>query len=507
MPSWYNLFFATYGTWALLKHRDSGRTRWLFLAGACGGLSILAKITGLYFVAAGLLYLAYREQSLCREHQRRSVGFSAMMTAWLTAFGLLGLMFLKGQNPVMSVIHFFLPLAGLAGLVAWSEWRRGRGAFGERLLRLVRLVLPFVAGVTAILACFMIPYIRAGSVGSLYHGVFVLPRERFQHAAMPLPGLPWLVLALPLAKLFFDGMRRRQIYHGRDWWVVTAGLVGLIAVSYTDAGYHALFQAVRHQIPVVVLTALAVLIVDARQGQWFGERRESLFLLAAVAMMTSLVQFPYAFGVYFFFAAPLAVLAALFVVTSQPNAPRWIHVSVLVFLIAFAVLRIDRPSTMLGGRIDAGWEGRALQLERSHLTCRSDRAHVYHKLVPLVQAHAPSGSYIFATPDCPEVYFLTGRKNPSRVFFDFFDTGEDRCGRILEMVDRHHVPVVVINRFPDFSSAVDPQLLAQIEAKFTHSAGVTVDVEGRTDPVEKFRVYWRDPAEAPSNAIAENQSG
>jgi hypothetical protein len=36
---------------------------------------------------------------------------------------------------------------------------------------------------------------------------------------------------------------------------------------------------------------------------------------------------------------------------------------------------------------------------------------------------------------------------------------------------------------------------------------VTVDVEGRTDPVEKFRVYWRDPAKAPSNAIAENQSG
>src|SRR6266404_9227261 len=49
MPSWYNLFFATFGTAAILRHLEAGTRRWLFLAGLCGGLSILAKITAAYF--------------------------------------------------------------------------------------------------------------------------------------------------------------------------------------------------------------------------------------------------------------------------------------------------------------------------------------------------------------------------------------------------------------------------------------------------------------------------
>ncbi len=44
--SWYNLFLATWGTLALLRHVETGRRRWLFLAGVLAGVSCLFKVIG-----------------------------------------------------------------------------------------------------------------------------------------------------------------------------------------------------------------------------------------------------------------------------------------------------------------------------------------------------------------------------------------------------------------------------------------------------------------------------
>jgi hypothetical protein len=63
MPSWYNLFLATFGAAALLRFVEVGTWRWLFLAGLCGGVSCAIKIIGVYYVAAVLLFLIFREQS------------------------------------------------------------------------------------------------------------------------------------------------------------------------------------------------------------------------------------------------------------------------------------------------------------------------------------------------------------------------------------------------------------------------------------------------------------
>src|SRR5580658_592846 len=44
MPSWFNLFFATYGLAALLRYIETRKWVWLPLAGMCGGFSLLAKV-------------------------------------------------------------------------------------------------------------------------------------------------------------------------------------------------------------------------------------------------------------------------------------------------------------------------------------------------------------------------------------------------------------------------------------------------------------------------------
>jgi 4-amino-4-deoxy-L-arabinose transferase-like glycosyltransferase len=56
MPSWYNLFFATFGAAALLRYSERGGRGWLVVAGVMGGCSVAVKITGCYYIAACLLY-------------------------------------------------------------------------------------------------------------------------------------------------------------------------------------------------------------------------------------------------------------------------------------------------------------------------------------------------------------------------------------------------------------------------------------------------------------------
>ena len=61
MPSWYTLFFTTFGVGALMRYLETNRRIWVFAAGAAGGLSFLIKSTGLYFILAAILFLCTRE--------------------------------------------------------------------------------------------------------------------------------------------------------------------------------------------------------------------------------------------------------------------------------------------------------------------------------------------------------------------------------------------------------------------------------------------------------------
>src|SRR5260370_12521208 len=59
MPSWYNLFFATFGAAALLRYLEVRSRRWLFISGLCGGISILIKVIGVYSIGRALPFLAF----------------------------------------------------------------------------------------------------------------------------------------------------------------------------------------------------------------------------------------------------------------------------------------------------------------------------------------------------------------------------------------------------------------------------------------------------------------
>jgi hypothetical protein len=100
--------------------------------------------------------------------------------------------------------------------------------------------------------------------------------------------------------------------------------------------------------------------------------------------------------------------------------------------------------------------------------------------VKVVVQHA-HGGYIYATPDCPEVYFLSGFRNPTRTLFDFLDDENGRTQRILAAIHAHEVDLVVINLAPSFSGPVPQDLREAIEREFPEQT-ITGNFEVRWKP-------------------------
>jgi hypothetical protein len=203
-------------------------------------------------------------------------------------------------------------------------------------------------------------------------------------------------------------------------------------------------------------------------------------LLLSVTALCSLVQFPFAIPIYFCYVAPLVALTVVALLCYlRPVAPA-IPVSLLVFYIAFAVVRIN-PSSLygMGVKYQNYLRTAPLALERGGLHVPDFQAAEYRELVPLLRQHA-RGDYIWASPDAPEVYFLTGRRNPTRSLFEFFDNPSDRTARILRTLDARGVTVIALNHRPEFSPQIQDDLYAGLVERYPYGK-----------MVGRFQVRWK----------------
>jgi hypothetical protein len=196
LPSWYNLFLATVGIWALMRYLERPHRSWLLLAGACGGLSVLAKITGAYYVLGGVLFLGYVGQ--LQSETDPSTRRSSIWLVWLVP--LLSLAALFTLEPTLSASVAYLPLfiapALICGFTAWNEWRTS-GPAPARLRRLAALLWPFCAGVALSVFPYLLLYWWQGALGDLAHGVLIQPRPRLTEAGILPPALTTIGLAVP----------------------------------------------------------------------------------------------------------------------------------------------------------------------------------------------------------------------------------------------------------------------------------------------------------------------
>lgn len=468
VPSWYNLFLATFGTAALLRFAEVGKRRWLFIAGLCGGVSFLFKVTGLFFVFATALLLVYRSQDEpSARRDRVAVGLRVAITL---AVMLIVVRIVSGYLTQQTIGYFIGPVVILAVSLLGRElriWRAHTGGAGSGLVREVAVV---AAGVLLPIALFLLIYLHGGVV-EFIRGVFVLPMRRLQYAESDPPPLSkvvvaaiaWLVCGLLLMS------RRRAVQFG-----AAALIVVDIVLAYSRVQpFHYMWRSLSCVIPLATVIGAFLCLRNSRP---------KLFLLMAVTVLCSLVQFPFGAAIYFCYILPLVVVVIAALFATRPDISR---VGVVVVLAAylFAGMALINPGDIynLGDYYDRpSLTGRLQAAGARKLKILPGQAELYNAMIPLVQEHA-RGEYVYATPSAPEVYFLSAHRNPVPWMFDFFDDRSRDVGFTSAMLNAHAINVVVINLNPDFDPAPSAEMMAMYEARYPHA-----------ERFGRFEVRWRE---------------
>jgi hypothetical protein len=481
VPSWYNLFLATAGIACFFRYLDTRGNLWLVLAGIAGGVSCLFKIVGVYYVAAGFMFLVFVEQTSNEAPQLKTRApdrrYSWLVGLLLVAFvgGLVGL--LHRNLGFDEFLTFVVPGVAIAGLIATVEvWESG-GLLGERLRRLARLWVPFMAGVTIPLAGFALFYLLNGSFVELWTGIAVTPFRRLSFAASR-PDLSFGMLpsaAIVAVVVFWAGSSSRKAVVGT--LAVGGVLLGVLLEGKHLRPYLLGWESMNHAIPVLTLWGA---LVVARRRPDFLRRRQQLMLLVASLGLCSLVSFPFAAPIYSMYVLPLAVLTFLGIIGSYPALPISLLATLALFYLAFPVLYVT-PGFLqnIGYQYAPDAQRVPLKLARTGLRVDSSSSEEYRSLVAEIRAHA-NGRFIYATPDCPEVYFLSDLRNPTKTLFEFLDPPEGRVPRVMAQIRAAGVKVVVVNQGPKFSGRIPGHLRDSL--RLSYPASKTMG---------RFVVRWR----------------
>ncbi|MGA7448459.1 MAG: ArnT family glycosyltransferase [Terriglobales bacterium] len=480
MPSWYNLFFATFGAAALLRYLEVRRARWLFVAGVFGGVSLLIKVIGAYYIAAVLLFLAFLEQSdLQSDHEaakagKRAIPYRVFSASALLLFLATVIYLFHTRLGMGEFYHFVLPAAILVALILLGERNVRKTATGERFSGLLRLVLPFAAGVLCPVIAFLPPYVKSGALTAFFSGVTASIIERSVGLGVLRPaGIDKSMFALVLVGLLAAAMYWREFQGKVVGAAVGLGLIVMLVKAATSIGIvSGVWYSVATLTPLVVLLGAAVVL---GAGKWRGStklQRQQVMVLISVAAICGLVQYPFAAPIYFCYAAPFTLLATVAIVaTAKQQRGTYVLAAVAGFYLLFAVVRLVPDHiyelTHTVGQVDE------LRLERAG-GLRIEYAAQFADLIHFLQRHSPNG-LMFAGNDCPELYFLSGLKNVNR------DDGNNSADEVLKALQSDGLKLVVINESPFFPSArMGPKVRAELARKFPHDQMVGI-----------FHVFWR----------------
>jgi hypothetical protein len=493
MPSWYNLFFATFGAAALLRYLDVRKARWLFVAGVCGGLSILIKIIGAYYIAGALLFLAFLEQSDLRNdeqendvqgdehrnHKSAETGKNAVPYRVFSAVALL--LFLA---TVIYVFHtrlgmgdfyqFVLPPAVLVALILLGERSVGKASTGERFSGLLRLVIPFVGGVLSPVIAFLVPYARSGALVQFFSGVTSSAIARTVALGVIRPaGIEKSVFALALAGLLAAAMYWREFQGKAVGAAVALGLTVMLVKAATSGEIVAgVWYSVATLTPLVVVIGAILVLAKGKWNSSTKIQRQRVMVLISLAAICGLVQYPFAAPIYFCYAAPLTLLAAVsIIVTAKKQSGTYVLAAVVGFYLLFGVVKLVPDHvyelTHNVGQVDE------LHLERAG-GLRIEYAANFVDLIHFLQQHSPNG-LMYAGNNCPELYFLTGLKNVTR------DDGGVPAEELLKALQSDDLRLVVINEAPFFPSAMmGTEVRAEVARRFPYSSQFGM-----------FHVFWK----------------
>jgi hypothetical protein len=476
LPSWWLLICALACLWAFLRYVDTGLLRYAAIAGLAAGISILIKQTGLYVLVAVVMTLLYGGG---RDEQDAPAWWPGRIVCGGVAVAAVGLAFtiLAARLSLSDLLYLLLPILACSRVLIADDGRRSARATWEVL------AAPAVAVAVAALPLlgFIAPYLVDHQIGKLMTGLFVLPQRRVQFASFEMPPAQWILAGLPLlaAVMPLPAFARVPALSSRVSGVALWFAGGLLVVAslYNFTSYQIIWQAARAFAALLPVAICAILM--SRHARDARERRV-LFGFAAFLAWPSLVQIPFSAPIYFCYVTPLAVVAAVALAGHNAVLVRQGIAVTAAVLLTFALASMNRGYVYnLGGVHSVYPLDTPLDLERASLRMNAADGVTYRRVVELISTHIGDGQLV-AGPDCPEVYFLTGRSSASGTLFEFFTDTDSDEGGLNDMPGLPEASVVVLNHGRRFSQGPSADLAAKVRRLFPNSEGVGT-----------FEVRWR----------------
>jgi hypothetical protein len=483
MPSWYLLFIGTWIVVALERWQASkpgGRVRWLVLAGGLCGVAVLVKQTGLYLVAGTLLGILSGDQADVRARwgDAKPAGRTDPVVVILLAFlGACVLRLMWGQIASGELLSEILPIFALLTLAALREWRLtdDTAARWKRLLRYAGIVL---AAAAIPVALFLVPYASSGSLGMLYTDAIGEGAKRIStlHWAMR-PALLLLIAATPVyAVLALELLSRNRRVFGV---LAIVSAVALLWFSITTvAGYLSLWFFGTSMLPVGVGL---VFVVGYRAWRTQRAADPVLLMLAGITAFQALNQFPFAAPTYFAYVAPLAILTAFAAAAQFAAVPRLNAAALILAGFAGIVLRVGTLRNLGFYPLHADYTHR-LAVPRGGLRVTAYDSSRYKYLLDLIAQHRGGGT-VYAGPELPEVYFLSGQQSPGRDSYSLFASPVRDSTELPRLFGANAANVIVIKRRPLFSPPLADDVYAWLSIRYPLGQRMdTLEVRWRRAP-------------------------
>ncbi|WP_309381008.1 hypothetical protein [Cerasicoccus frondis] len=492
MPS-YQVTFLTLGVvMTLMLHHRTGLVRWALLAGFLCALTILIKITGLYLVMALGYYWIYDNQN----RAARQVGWGKWQWSTLT----LGISACLLLPPLMigklvahlwqsgGLAYFILPFIGLAAVIIERECRLGRTTLRTRAMDLFRVLWPYAAGLLIGLAPFILFYASIGGLGALLHGTLIAPFARVasQTTSSSYGLTAWTLTAVAVCgALLFP----RRLAAGIVLLCVALGGAYVMFFESSRTMFFALWTSAPWMAPLAGLLPLVSrwTIPAAMRSEKAGAPYGDFILLVAGLANVSLLQFPYAVPIYYLYVIPLVMLVWLAYLRMLPEPTKAVYLLQLglpVFFIAYALIHLEKGPRASMWIKDIPLH-HAIETPRSGIDVSAAEFVIYLEASQLIEKLAPDDEYIYAFPDSPHIYFLNGKRNPTRALFDLLGRGEEdyASDETLALLEEKKVNLVIINIGDTFSPRPSRETIDKLQERYPNA----------TLSLDKRLLYlWRD---------------
>lgn len=478
LPSWYVVSFWCLGAFFLDRYRIDSRYKnkgWMMvlLLGGCAGFATLMKVPGVLLVGGCLLAICH--MALSRAEVNKSTGDGVKWGSWLIGFVLslhLGsVIFLLCKSPTLgSILNLFAPNFFLNAYLWLLLFKINfKKTIDVRCLWMdfLWISIGFILVVTPPLIFFL----TRGEFRDLWAVLFtrlsasiISVTSPFPHFQMTLWSIPWILILM--AGLWGWGKR-----HDRSIAWIVGGISLMFFVFDRGQSVWYVVTSVRLALPLFVLCVLYYLHRVGDEGR--EEKNIELFLPISLLVTCGYIQFPSAYVTYFFYLCPLLwITVGRWVGSDEWKLPKTGGV-IGIALILFGVISLN-PSKFSGVPYEP------LDLPNASLVVPSVEKRIWFPLVKRIQSLSPAeNSPIFAGPDCPEVYFLSNRRNPTKILYEVFENQANLEHDILGAIDKERCSLVVVNLRPNWSRPFDYNFHRLLADRFD-----------RVERYGHFLLYW-----------------